>query len=87
MKKIFYEVMEASYELYETTLATKNCSLEAYDEVREELDNYVGQLRFVRNAEFAKDLYENFDWFEEHKQFRDFLMHYFKYRGLHNMSI
>lgn len=87
MKKVYYELFEKSFDLYESTIASKTADLETYEEVKAELDDWLGQLRYVRNSEFAKDLYDHFEWFEEHKAFRDFLMHYFKYRNLQNMTI
>lgn len=87
MKKVYYELFEKSFDCYESTIAVKNADLESYEEVKEELEAWLAQLRYVRNSEFAHDLYENFEWFEQHKAFRDFLMHYFKYRNLQNMVI
>lgn len=87
MKKVYYELFEKSFDLYESVIASPKADLEAYEEVKSELESWLAQLKYVRNAEFAKDLYDHFSWFEEHKEFRDFLMHYFKYRNLKNMTI
>lgn len=87
MKKVYYEMLNRAYEQYESVLAIPNRSLDAYEEARAELNEYIGALKYVRASEFMKDLNENYEWFQAHKELQSFLYNYFKYRNLSNMSL